>query len=120
MQGIQGIMDAQEDAWNEGDINEFMSHYHPQVCFLGKTDQTCGREEVTANYLRSYPDRDAMGKLEFDNWEIHVFDARNAWVSGTWTLFRENDNLHGRYSLLWRFEDEGWLILRDHSDLACE
>lgn len=117
---IRRIMNAQEKAWNLGDIDGFMQYYHPQICFLGSSGLTCGKEKVTKNYKESYPNPQAMGKLTFDNWEMFEVNNDNGWVSGTWKLFRELDTLQGRYSLLWQYSDPNWLILRDHSDIACD
>jgi ketosteroid isomerase-like protein len=114
------IMAIQEDAWSAGNIDGFMEYYHSDVCFLSDDGQSCGKDLVTRNYKRSYPDSNAMGTLAFNNWEIRMVGESAAWVSGTWTLFRTADTLDGRYSLLWLDTDEGWRIFRDHSDISCD
>lgn len=114
------MMVEQQEAWSGGDIDGFMKYYHQEVCFLGRDGQTCGKDEVTKNYRRSYPDSDAMGRLQFENWEIYTEPNDVAWVAGTWTLFRNDDTLTGRYSLLWQHTDDGWRIFRDHSDISCD
>jgi hypothetical protein len=58
-EAIRDVMAMQEAAWDRGDIPGFMEGYSDTVCFISKRGVTCGREAVTANYLRSYPDKEA-------------------------------------------------------------
>ncbi len=112
---ILTVMDQQEQAWNRGDLPGFMSGYSDTICFIGSRGMTCGRDEVTANYVKSYPDARAMGKLTFGILEVVPAGEGHAWVSGTWALARTRDTLSGGYSLLWVKESGAWRIVRDHS-----
>jgi ketosteroid isomerase-like protein len=75
---------------------------------------TCGREAVTANYLKNYPDKAAMGDLAFSELEILPAGADHAWCTGQWKIVRA-DTVGGGFSLLWLRTPQGWRILRDHS-----
>jgi ketosteroid isomerase-like protein len=108
-------MAAQEAAWDRGDIPGFMAWYSDTVCFTSSRGTTCGREAVTANYLRSYPDKDAMGDLAFGLQEVLVLEGGHAWVTGSWQLSRTADTLSGGFSLLWVKEGDHWRIARDHT-----
>ncbi len=108
-------MAEQEAAWDRGDIPGFMAGYADSVCFTSKRGMTCGKADVTANYLRSYPDPEAMGDLTFGIQEVVMASDAHAWVTGTWELVRTQDTLGGGFSLLWQREDEGWRIIRDHT-----
>lgn len=112
---IRKAMSDQELAWDKGDIPGFMEGYSDTICFIGKKGKTCGREAVTANYLKSYPDKAAMGDLSFGIHEVIPAGADHAWMTGTWTLHRSADTLGGGFSLLWAREAEGWRIVRDHT-----
>ena len=112
---IRSVMTEQESAWDAGDIEGFMEGYHEQVCFISSRGTECGREAVTAQYKRSYPDKGSMGDLQFDLGEILPTGAEHAWCTGKWTLFRTDDTLSGGFSLLWLRTPEGWRILRDHT-----
>jgi len=114
-QAIRAVMAEQEAAWDKGDILGFMQGYSDTVCFIGSRGSTCGRDAVTANYQRSYPDPSAMGDLAFGDLELLPAGADHAWVTGTWTLLRQADTLAGGFSLLWVKELEGWRIARDHT-----
>ncbi len=112
---IRRVMSEQEQAWDKGDIPGFMDGYSDSVCFVSKKGITCGRAGVTANYLKSYPDRAAMGDLTFGGLEILGAGTEHAWCTGTWELVREQDTLGGGFSLLWERSAQGWRILRDHT-----
>jgi ketosteroid isomerase-like protein len=112
---IREVMHQQVEAWNAGNIRSFMKGYSDTICFISPRGKTCGREAVTENYLRSYPDRQTMGRLTFGVTEMVPFADRNVWLTGTWRLDRASDTLSGGFSLLWAREEEGWRIVRDHS-----
>ena len=112
---IRSEMDQQEQAWNRGDIPGFMDTYADSACFIGANERTCGKDVVTARYEQRYPDRAAMGQLDFDRLEILGAGADRAWCTGTWRLIRITDTLSGGFSLFWMRAPQGWRILRDHT-----
>lgn len=112
---IRQVMAEQEAAWDRGDIRGYMAGYAEDICFIGRRGRTCGKEAVTRNYEKNYPDRAAMGDLHFVLHEVLPAGGEHAWVTGTWELFRTADTLGGGFSLLWRNGPDGWRILRDHS-----
>lgn len=112
---IRQVMSLQEKAWDNGDIPGFMEGYSDSVCFVSKKGITCGKAGVTANYVKSYPDKAAMGDLTFSGLEILGAGSDNAWCTGTWELLRAQDTLGGGFSLLWERTAKGWRILRDHT-----
>ncbi len=113
-QAIREVMAMQEKAWDSGDVRAFMVGYADSVCFIGSRGRTCGREAVTANYLRNYPDKAAMGDLSFTQLEVLSAGTDHAWCTGRWTIARA-DTVGGGFSLLWVRTSQGWRILRDHS-----
>lgn len=114
---IQLVMDAQQDAWNRGDIEGFMTGYwaSDSLRFIGKRGITYGWQSTLDNYKRSYPGSEAMGRLQFTNLSMELTGDSSAYVIGKWELFRTTDTLSGHYSLLWKNLDGHWLIVADHS-----
>ncbi len=110
-------MDAQQLAWNRGDLEGFMEGYwkSDSLRFIGKRGITFGWQPTLDNYKKSYPDTQAMGKLQFTNLTLELTGDSSAYVIGKWELFRTADTLNGHYSLLWKNIQGRWLIIADHS-----
>ncbi|MBK9175568.1 MAG: nuclear transport factor 2 family protein [Flavobacteriales bacterium] len=114
-QAMRQAMAQQEVAWDNGDIDGFMEWYADSICFHSPRGNTCGKAQVTENYRRSYPTKEAMGDLTFDLHEVIAAGDDHAWVTGSWSLHRSADTLGGAFALLWIRQAEGWRILRDHT-----
>lgn len=114
---IQSRMAVQEVAWNDGDLEGFMSAYwhSDSLTFIGKNGLRTGWQATLEGYQRGYPDRDAMGRLKFTNLSIDSLDLGTWAVIGKWELFRLADTLAGHYSLIWQQRDGQWVIISDHS-----
>jgi hypothetical protein len=116
-QQITEILDRQQQDWNEGNIRSFMKGYweSDSLMFVGKSGITYGYQNTLQRYLRTYPDRKAMGTLSFDLLEFQSLGVDRFLVIGKWTLDRENDVLEGYFSLIWRKIENQWRIVVDHS-----
>jgi hypothetical protein len=116
---IQNKMIEQEESWNKGEIKEFMNHYwkSDSLSFTGKNGVQNGWETTLDNYLRSYPNKNKMGKLKFSNLSIKKIDTNTITVLGKWKLLRNEDlgDLEGYYSLIWQKKNNDWVIIADHS-----
>ena len=113
---ILAVMDMQEKAWSEGDIDAFMQGYwkSDSLMFVGKNGIKYGWQTTLDNYKTSYPDKAAMGKLEFEVLKLEVNeDAAN--MLGKWSLIREEDNPNGYFTLYWKKIDGRWVITIDHT-----
>lgn len=117
VQRITERMDAQQHAWNNGDLEGFMNAYwiSDSLVFIGKRGVTYGYAQTLENYRGGYPTRDAMGTLHFENKQFQEVTDGACYVIGKWHLYRNADTLSGHYSLLWRFINADWVITADHS-----
>lgn len=90
---ILELLEEQRQAWNRGDINEYMQGYNKSdsLLFVGKSGPQYGWNNTLNNYKKSYPDKSAMGYLSFDIKEIRMISADYAFVLGAWNLKREKD-----------------------------
>ncbi len=72
---IRGLLATQTEAWNRGDIEQFMHGYweNDSLMFIGKSGVTYGWTNTLNNYKKGYPDTAAMGKLHFDLIQGAVF-----------------------------------------------
>lgn len=114
---IRAIMAKQESAWNAGDLVRFMDGYwrSDSLRFIGSRGLTYGWNQTLANYKKSYPGPDAMGKLTFTLLSVEPLSKKSAFVIGKWHLARKVGDLSGHFSLLWRKIDGVWVIVADHS-----
>lgn len=114
---IEKKMKEQETSWNAGDIDGFMKPYwqNSELSFVGKRGITKGYNQVLNNYKETYPDKEAMGTLAFDNVKYIDCGKELTHLTGKWTLFRKQDTLSGYYSLVWKLILDDWKIIYDHS-----
>jgi ketosteroid isomerase-like protein len=113
---ILAVMDMQEKAWSNGDIDAFMLGYwkSDSLMFVGKNGIKYGWQTTLDNYKKSYPDKAAMGKLEFEVLKLEV-NGDAAYMLGKWSLIREKDNPNGYFTLYWKKMSDNWVITIDHT-----
>jgi len=114
------ILQAQQDAWNRGDIDGFMNGYarSASTVFISEDTVRRGWETVRGRYREKYSNRSKMGTLAFSDLEITPLSSDSAVASGRWNLKRENDQPHGRFTLILKRLPEGWRIVHDHTSAA--
>jgi ketosteroid isomerase-like protein len=114
---IQSVLATQTQAWNAGDLTTFMSTYwhSDSLRFIGKSGLTYGWQQTLNNYQKNYPNKEAMGQLDFKIITIEVLSKRSAFVVGKWHLARTIGDLSGHFTLLFRKIEGKWLIVADHS-----
>ena len=113
---LQMLSDQERD-WNAGSLENFMSPYwkSDSLMFIGKSGITYGWDNTLANYKRSYPDAEAMGKLTFEVIDIRRLSVLYFYVTGKWQLERTGDDLSGHFTLLIKKIGKRWVIVSDHS-----
>ena len=114
---IRNILTEQNQAWNNGNIDAFMSGYwqNDSLMFIGNDGITFGWKKTLQNYKKSYPDTAAMGKLNFELLEVKRLSPAYFFVIGKWRLTRTVGNIGGAFTLLFRKEKNKWVIVADHS-----
>ena len=114
---IRAVLDAQEKAWNRGDIPAFMEGYwkSDRLRFASGGTVTAGWEAALASYQRRYPTPEKMGVLAFAELAVEMLSPDAALVSGRFALDRREGDLKGVFTLIFRKFDEGWRIVYDHT-----
>lgn len=114
---VRNILAQQSAAWNNGDINAFMSGYwqNDSLMFIGNEGITYGWQKTLENYKKGYPDTTAMGKLHFDLLEVKRLSVMYFFVVGKWHLTRSIGNVGGIFTLLFKKVKNKWVIVADHS-----
>lgn len=116
---IQDILETQATQWNLGNIPAFMETYvkSDKLRFSSGGTVQRGWETTLQRYLTRYPNKEAMGRLEFEDLEIKALSETWAEVHGRYRLYRDGDyeNATGLFTLLMENTPDGWKILHDHT-----
>ena len=114
---ILKVLHTQQEAWNKGNLETFMSGYwkNDALLFVGSSGPTYGWQKTLDNYKKTYPNKEKMGVLEFSDISVKPLGKDYAFVFGKWKLIRENDSPNGVYTLIFQKFKDGWKIISDHS-----
>ena len=117
---IRAVMEAQQAAWNRGDIEGFMDGYEraDTTTFVSGGEITRGWQTVLNRYKQRYSSPEAMGTLSFSELDIQPIGTSYAIADGRWQLSRAGDAPHGRFTLLFRQTSSGWRIIHDTTTSA--
>jgi uncharacterized protein (TIGR02246 family) len=117
---IRAVIQAQQAAWNRGDIDGFMNGYARarSTIFVSEDSVRRGWQTVRDRYRKKYSNREKMGTLIFSDIEITPLSPDSAVVLGRWQLKRSKDRPHGRFTLIFRRTNDGWRIVHDHTSSA--
>ncbi len=116
---IQDVLETQVAQWNLGDIPAFMETYIKSEALRFSSGGTVqqGWSATLQRYLTRYPNKEAMGRLEFEDLKIKILSETWAEVHGRYQLYRVNDygNATGLFTLLMENTSDGWKIRHDHT-----
>ena len=116
VQIVMKNMAIQEKAWNNFDIQGFMSYYwnNDSLKFIGSRGITYGWKNTLDNYIKGYPTQEAMGILKFTIAEATQLSKNSIYVIGKWELTKEKP-VGGYFTLLWKKINGNWVIVCDHT-----
>ncbi|NRD21830.1 nuclear transport factor 2 family protein [Winogradskyella litoriviva] len=115
--GIRLVMEAQEIAWNNHDLEGFMEGYwkSDSLKFYGSNGLTKGWQQTLENYKKSYPTKAESGTLEFVINDISKIEGDNYWVMGEYHLKRQIGDADGVFIILFKKINGSWKIIADMS-----
>ena len=113
---IQNIINQQEKAWNEGDIEGFMEYYwnSEKFTFQSGNNRIRGWQSLLHRYKKNYSGEN-QGKLNFSDIEINVLTDEYAYVLGRWKVALADTTNQGLFTLIFKQLPEGWRIINDHT-----
>jgi hypothetical protein len=113
---IRSVLTRQITAWNKGDIDEFMEGYwkSDSILFIG-SKISHGWTETLSRYKKSYPNKAAMGILDFEILRVDRISPNCFLITGTYLLTREFDKPTGIFTLLFQKKNGKWVIVYDHT-----
>jgi ketosteroid isomerase-like protein len=111
--------ETQKDAWNKGNLEEFMKGYwrSDKLTFFSGGGKRAGYDAVIERYRKTYQSEGKeMGKLTFSQIEVEMIGKKAAFVRGRFDLvLSDGKKLGGLYTLIFRQFNDGWKIIHDHS-----
>ena len=119
---VRAVIEAQQVAWNRGDIEGFMDGYEraESTTFVSGEDLTRGWQTVLERYKQHYNSRAQMGTLTFSELDIKPVSPLFALADGRWQLTRADDAPHGRFTLVFRRITNDWRIIHDTTTSATQ
>lgn len=115
---VLGVLRAQVEAWNRGDLETFMDGYwrSSDLVFTSGGRVQRGWQTTLDRYRAAYGQRtETMGKLSFSDLEVHALGRGSAWVMGRWALETAQGARGGIFTLVLRDIDGRWVIVHDHT-----
>ena len=114
---IISVLKEQEKSWNKGNIEGFMQGYIKSdfLVFNGSKGPFYGWDSVKDRYLKTYPSKDKMGKLNFKIQNISLISSNVAQLLGQFFLNYPNNQVSGYFTLVFIKTKGKWLILSDHT-----
>lgn len=114
---ILKVMNNQEIAWNNGDLEGFMQGYwkSDSLKFYGSNGLTKGWQNTLDNYKRGYPTQAETGTLNFVINDISRIENNNFWVMGEYHLKRYAGDADGVFIIIFKMINGEWKIIADMS-----
>jgi ketosteroid isomerase-like protein len=120
--GVHLTLQTQSDAWNKGDLEQFLNGYmhSDQTSFVSGGTKVKGYDALRDRYLKKYgSSSQTMGKLSFSDLEVSKLGRKNALCIGHWLVERsDKSTIGGIFSLVFVRTKSGWKIMHDHTSVA--
>lgn len=113
---IRLVLQKQELAWNNYDLDEFMEGYWKSDSLVFISSQvTKGWAVTLQNYKLKYSNQVEIGSLKFDIFDVRSLTPDVYVVTGSYFLTRTTTNLDGLFTLLFQKKNGKWVIVYDHT-----
>mgnify|MGYP005832825367 CR=1 FL=1 len=116
---IQGLLNAQCEAWNKGNIDGYMEGYwqSDSMLFTSGGNLQYGWKATLDKYKNTYNSLEKMGVLKFSDLNFFILAENAVWLVGKWELKRENEILSGVFTLIIKKFNDKWKIIHDHTSI---
>lgn len=120
---VRAVLDAQQRAWNEGDVERFLRAGYwdsPELTFYSGGDVVRGFETMLRRFLERYKaSGKETGSLTFADVDVLPLGDDHALARGHWFVdFASQPDQGGLFSLVLERKSEGWRIVHDHTSVA--
>lgn len=113
------IILAQQNAWNKGDLDGYLSHYKdaPDTEAV-LANLVRGVDNIRAAYRQNFPNKDAMGDIEDTDIDVRALGDNYALATGKYHLNRSKKSggaVEGTFMELFQKTPNGWQIIFSQS-----
>ena len=114
---ITAVLTAQQEAWNNYDIDTFMEGYwkSEELKFYGAGGVIKGWQGTLERYKKSYPTKAHFGNLRFVLNDISKINDGAYYVLGEYYLTRNVGDTNGVFMLVFKKIEGQWKIIADTS-----
>ncbi len=114
------MLHSQTESWNAGSLDSFMSKGYwesDSLQFITPKGIKLGYEKVLNSYKKSYPNKAAMGHLEFNDIKVLSLDDKKSiyQVFGHWDVIKDEKSTGGYFSLIIKNINGEPKIVIDHT-----
>ena len=111
------VMNTQEKAWSNNDLEGFMQGYwkSDSLKFYGSGGLTRGWQQTLDNYKKRYPTKEHSGTLTFTIDDISKVNEGSYWVMGQYHLKRSVGDANGVFLIIFKKINGDWKIVADMS-----
>ena len=115
---ISNMLSRSADAWNAGDLEQFISDYadHPSTTFMSGGGSQHGRAWIRSYFAPRFAPGADRDSLRFENIEDRALGSDYAIATARFVLFvRESITASGPFTLVLHRMDGRWKIIHDHT-----
>ena len=115
---IRAVLDAQQTAWNKGDLDGFMAGYwkDDKLFYISGAKSVQGWRPLKQRYEKAYQgEGKEMGKLSFSELDVDRLPADAAIVRGRWEVVTSKETVGGWFTLVFKKFPDGWKITHNHT-----
>ena len=86
-----------------------------KLVFSGSSGPIYGWDFVKDRYLNTYSSNELMGYLDFEINDLFLITKKVAILLGKFNIKRDNENLSGYFTLVFKKIKGNWYIVSDHT-----
>lgn len=110
---------AQQNAWNQGDLDAYLSHYKdaPDTQAV-LANLVRGVDNIRSAFKQNFPNKDSMGTIEDTDIEVKALGDNYALATGKYHLNRPKKSggaIEGNFMELFEKTPTGWQIIFSQS-----
>lgn len=113
------IILAQQNAWNKGDLDGYLSHYKDSPDTQAVlANLVRGIDGIRSAFKQNFPNKDAMGAIEDTDIEVKALGDNYALATGRYHLNRPKKSggpVEGTFMELFEKTEAGWQIIFSQS-----